>query len=46
MEQVDEINKSNKWEMEALRQEMNADADGKISQEIFQLQKAKELKLL
>ena len=32
--------------MEALRQELTADAEGRIAQEICQLQKAKELRLL
>ena len=37
VEQVDEINKSFKWEMEALRQELVAEAEGRIAQEICQL---------
>ena len=32
--------------MEALRQELVAEAEGRIAQEICQLQKAKELRLL
>ena len=45
-QQVEEIDKSFKWEIEALRQELTSEADGRISQEICQLQKAKELRLL
>ena len=45
-EQIDELKKSYKWEIEALRHEMTSEADGKIAQEICQLGKAKELRLL
>ena len=31
VEQLDEINKSHKWEIEALRQELTAEAEGKIA---------------
>ena len=34
VEQIDEINKSFKWEMDALRQECSAETDGQIAQEV------------
>lgn len=46
MEQIDEINKSFKWEIEALKQELTGEAEGNIAGEICQLQKQKELRLL
>ena len=33
-EQIEEINKSYKWEVDALRQELTAEADGKIASEV------------
>ena len=36
VEQIDEINKSFKWEMDALRQECSAETDGQIAQEVCQ----------
>ena len=45
-EQLEEINKSFKWEMEALKQELTSEAEGKISIEICHMQKAKDLRLL
>ena len=46
LDQIEEINQSYKWEMDAMRQELTADAEGNIAQEIHQLSKGKELRLL
>ena len=45
-QQIEEIDKSYKWEIETVRQELTSEAEGRIAQEICQLQKAKELRLL
>ena len=45
-QQIEEIDKSFKWEIETLRQELTSEAEGRIAMEICQLQKAKELRLL
>ena len=45
-EQIDDINKSYKFEIEATKQEFNSEADAGITTEIVQLQKSKELRLL
>lgn len=45
-EQIDDINKSYKFEIEATKQEHNSEAEAGITTEIVQLQKAKELRLL
>ena len=45
-EQIDDINKSYKFEIEATKQEYNSEAEAGITTEIVQLQKAKELRLL
>ena len=36
-QQIDEIKKSYKWETDAMRQEMNGEAEGNIAQEICHL---------
>ena len=45
-EQLDDINKSFKFEIEGIKQELNSEAESGITHEIVQLQKAKELRLL
>ena len=45
-EQIDDINKSYKFEIEATKQEYNSEAEAGMTTEIVQLQKAKELRLL
>lgn len=45
-EQIDDINKSFKFEIEGIKQELNVEADSNITVEIVQLQKTKELRLL
>ena len=45
-QQIDEINKSFKWELEALKQELTSEAEGRIGQDMFQQKKAMELRLL
>ena len=45
-EQIDDINKTSKFDLEGIKQECNTEAESNIAFEIVQMQKAKELRLL